>query len=99
MGWVSAADASMHLSEMKVVQGSLDTSYILNRFDDYYISLVASLFDMLRAGDEPGEEWAYLANAITQASRFSQRHTKWSEVVNHTEALIFAFTSPNNAVY
>lgn len=93
MRWVSAADASMHLSEMKVVQGPLDTSYILNRFDDYYISLVASLFDMLRAGNEPGDEWAYLANAISQASRFSQQHTKWSEVVNHTEALLFAATA------
>lgn len=88
--WVSAADASMHLSEMKVVQGSLDTSYILNRFDDYYISLVGSLFDKLRTADEPGEEWAFLANAITQASRFSQQHTRWSNVINHNEALLFA---------
>lgn len=91
--WVSAADASMHLSEMKIVQGTLDNSYVLDRFDDYYISLVGALFNKLRAEDAPGEEWAYLANAIAQASRLSQQTARWSGVMDHAEAMLFAATS------
>lgn len=93
LSWISVADASTHLLEMKIVQGSLDTAHIFDRFDDYYISLVSALFDKLRTVDEPGEEWAHLANAIVQASQISHRTTRWSGTVDHTEALLFAAAS------
>ncbi|MDO9114971.1 MAG: DEAD/DEAH box helicase [Polaromonas sp.] len=88
--WVSAADASIHLADMRVVQGTLDIDHIQNRFDDYYISLVGELFRKLRANEVPDDSWAHLANALAQIRRLVLQTQRWESEVNANEALLFA---------
>lgn len=88
--WVSAADASMHLTDMRVTQGTLEVDHVIARFDDYYISLVAELFRKMRNLDEPGDSWALLANALRQATRIARRNPRWDSEFNADEALIFS---------
>jgi len=88
--WVSAADAFMHLTDMRVAQGALEVAHVSARFDDYYISLIAELFRKLRNRDEPGDSWALLANALRQVTRIAHQNPRWASEFNADEALIFS---------
>lgn len=65
--WVSDAGALYHVERFGFSQPPLQLSYLRSRGDDYYISLVAELFDRLHEPYNDSVDWSQLGNAITQA--------------------------------
>lgn len=64
--WIATADAIRHLEYFRVPQVPLGVTYIRERADDYYTSLVGDLFDRMRENSAESAEWARLGNAFAQ---------------------------------
>jgi helicase len=63
--WIATADALRHIEHF---QGDipLALTFIRERADDYYTSLVGDLFDRMRENSAESAEWARLGNAFAQ---------------------------------
>lgn len=88
--WINDSDTKRLLDQFGVEQGNLQLSYLGERADDYYITLVGEFFDYMRSGTAEPADWSRLANALSQFAergRFDELRTIG---VNAAEALIYA---------
>jgi helicase len=63
--WIATADALRHIEHFQA-EIPLPLTFIRERADDYYISLVGDLFDRMRENSAESTEWARLGNAFAQ---------------------------------
>lgn len=64
--WISSADALRHIEHFRMPEVPLALTFIRDRADDYYTSLVGDLFDRMRENSAESREWANLGNAFAQ---------------------------------
>lgn len=63
--WIATADALRHIEHFRA-EIPLGLTFIRERADDYYTSLVGDLFDRMRENSAESTEWARLGNAFAQ---------------------------------
>jgi superfamily II DNA/RNA helicase len=63
--WIATADALQHIEHFQA-EIPLALTFIRERADDYYTSLVGDLFDRMRENSAESTEWARLGNAFAQ---------------------------------
>ena len=63
--WIATADALRHIEHFQA-EIPLALTFIRERADDYYTSLVGDLFDRMRENSAESTEWARLGNAFAQ---------------------------------
>jgi superfamily II DNA/RNA helicase len=63
--WIATADALRHIEHFQT-EIPLALTFIRERADDYYTSLVGDLFDRMRENSAESTEWARLGNAFAQ---------------------------------
>jgi hypothetical protein len=87
--WIAAADALRHMEHFRMAQVPLGVTYIRERADDYYTSLVGDLFDRMRENSAESVEWARLGNAFAQFFEDEARVLTRS-AIDRPEAALYA---------
>lgn len=64
--WIATADVLRHVEHFGIEQVPIGVTFIRERADDYYTSLVGELFDRMRNNSAESVEWARLGNAFAQ---------------------------------
>jgi helicase len=90
--WIAAADAIRHLEHFRMPQIPLGITYIRERADDYYTSLVGDLFDRMRENSAESAEWARLGNAFAQFVEDEAR-LMTGTAIDRSEAALYAATA------
>lgn len=88
--WVNDADALHHVERLGFSQPQLDLSYVRNRGDDYYISLIGELFERLSDPYDDTIDWSRLGNALTQAGGVDENQEPVYNGILTPEAAVFA---------
>lgn len=98
--WADGANVVHQLQRFALPTLPLDFSYLFDRAEDYYISLVGQLFDLLREPTQASQNadgleygsWAKLANSIAQVSAVLNWDDQKSEMgaVSRDSALMAA---------
>jgi hypothetical protein len=71
--WVADADSLRYGERLGLQEVPANVRYLLGREDDYYISLVAELFNRLRASEaSDADDWALLGNAFAEFGFFRE---------------------------
>lgn len=63
--WINDAD-NVRMRSFLAPQIPIDLAHVMNRPQDFYISLVGELFNCLRTPSTSGSDWAQLGNAFLQ---------------------------------
>ena len=87
--WIATADAIRHLEHFRMPQVPVGVTYIRERADDYYTSLVGDLFDRMRENSAESAEWARLGNAFAQFVDDNARVLTRS-AIDRSEAALYA---------
>lgn len=87
--WIGTADAIRHMEHFRIPQVPLDMTYIRERVDDYYTSLVGDLFDRMRENGAESAEWAHLGNAFAQFAE-DDRGLLTRSAISKSEAALYA---------
>lgn len=88
--WVSDADALHHVERFGISELPLELGYLRSRGDDYYMSLIAELFDRLHEPYSDSVDWSRLGNAITQAGGVGVDQAPAYRGILSPEAALFA---------
>lgn len=91
--WVSDADALHYVERLGSLPPTERLSYVRDRGDDYYISLVAELFQRLDEPYSDSVDWSRLGNAITQAGGVEDKQTPAFRGILSPEAAVLAATA------
>ncbi len=91
--WIRDADSTIHMDHFQVSEPSLDISDVLRRTDDYYVSLVGTLFEYMRTGLGIGADWARLGNAFAAFAVDDSSRLFPSAFVSRSEAALYAATA------
>jgi hypothetical protein len=92
--WIADVDASDYLTAFPGTRLGRPVAPVLQRYPDYFISLVAELFEMLRnEGTSSPEHWAILGNAFAELP-IGDGHSPATEAgINKDDALLFGAAS------
>jgi ATP-dependent DNA helicase len=91
--WINDADYVRHLQFFRIPQTPIRLGHVVNRPQDFYISLVGELFSGIKEPDTPRSEWAQLGNAFLQfATEMSNEQLNQYGICKE-DAVLFAATS------
>jgi helicase len=99
--WIATADALRHLEHFQAAI-PLELTFIRERADDYYTSLVGDLFDRMRENSAESSQWARLGNAFAQfveddAALLTRSHINRSEAALYAAAAFYCGGFPASA--
>jgi ATP-dependent DNA helicase len=93
--WVADLDALGYVDVFPGTRIARRLEPVRDRFDDYYISLITELFDMMRRGQgttDP-DDWALLGNALTDIATRERADMSAAAGVSTDDARLFGATA------
>lgn len=91
--WINAADNFRHLQHFAIRQLPIDIAHVVQRSEDYYLSLVGELFDCITNEATTSSEWAVLGNAFLQFSSETTSEQLKRLGINKDEATLYSAAS------
>jgi len=91
--WINDADSLQQHRFFSIAQMPINLGHIINRQEDYFISLVGELFNYLNSPDTPRADWAQLGNAFLQFSTETSNEQLMHHGISKDDATLYAAAS------
>lgn len=91
--WINDADSLQQHRFFSIAQMPINLGHILNRQEDYFISLVGELFNYLNSPDTQRSDWAQLGNAFLQFSTETSNEQLIHYGISKDDATLYAAAS------
>lgn len=88
--WINSADNARHLRLFSIAQAPVHLANVMNRYEDYYISLVGELFRSINSPETPQADWAQIGNALLQFSAETTDEQLAQYGISKDDATLFA---------
>lgn len=88
--WINGADNVRHLRLFSIAQWPVHLAGVVNRNEDFYISLVGELFNSINSLETKQTDWSQLGNAFLEFSSESTTKQLAEYGISHEEATLFA---------